>query len=102
MHLILSLGAYYHEKFIKGNRNLCLEIKRIKAPRRRRLNEQQKERNVEEETFLPSADTTSWLINAGIRFSELDPFPIDSVRDFERDYLSVLNACADEILSVFK
>lgn len=102
MHLILSLGAYYHEKFIKGNRNLCLEIKRIKAPLRRRLSERQKETKIEEVTFLPSADTTTWLISAGIPFSELDPFPIDSVRDLERDYLSVLNACADEILSVFK
>jgi len=30
-------GAYYHEKFIRGNRKLSLEITRIKAPPRRRI-----------------------------------------------------------------
>ena len=37
----LLTGAYFHENFIQQNRKLSLEITRVKAPRRRRINKTQ-------------------------------------------------------------
>ncbi|CAJ1964064.1 unnamed protein product [Cylindrotheca closterium] len=118
-------GAYYHDKFVRGNRKLALEITRIKAPPRRRMTAKAAAAALEEkklhavaagiakemsmpfarrEIQLPaprplSSDTTEWLISAGVPFAALDPYPFHRGKDLSPD-ASILE-CASEIASIF-
>eukprot|EP00980_Cylindrotheca_fusiformis_P022457 scaffold9308_cov115-Cylindrotheca_fusiformis.AAC.20 len=105
-------GAYYHDKFVRGNRKLSLEITRIKAPPRRRISSKgsQKIKSLsfpkmsmaKEETMMPlSRDTTQWLINAGVPFAALDPYPVNSRRAGKNSKHSSIYDCAEDITSVF-
>ena len=110
------VGAYYHEKFVKGNRKLSLQITRIKAPqKRRRVNAKlldgvkapgaslsARPRLIPLESAikpLSSSDTTEWLISAGVPFAALDPYPFAQL-DCEKKNMSIWS-CADEITSIF-
>ena len=114
-NLTFSLSGYYHEKFVQGNKKLCLEITRIKAPPRRRLSlkplsEQvksekhasRKSNSEEQQEQSSSVDTTEWLISAGVPFSALDPFPVEKASTSEKRHMSILMDCAEEISSIFK
>lgn len=121
-------GAYCHEKFIRGNRKLSLEITRIKAPPRRRITAKAAAVALEEkklhaaaagiakglsmsrhhqprrEISLPepkplTSDTTEWLICAGVPFAALDPYPFNWGKKVSTDP-SIFD-CASEITSVF-
>lgn len=124
-HRPSTSGAYYHEKFIRGNRKLSLEITRIKAPPRRRMTAKAAAAALEEkklhavaagiakemkmpykrrEITLPaprplSSDTTEWLISAGVPFAALDPYPVNRKKDLNSEP-SILD-CASEITSIF-
>jgi hypothetical protein len=111
-------GAYYHEKFIRSNRKLALEITRIKAPPRRRITakaaaaaQEEKKmqaaaafKNFRRDIQLPAArplssDTTEWLINAGVPFAALDPYPCEWGQASSE---ASIYDCASEITSIFK
>lgn len=55
--LFLVSGAYWHENFIKDDRDLCLTISRIKAPKRR-MNSQNTKGGVRK-AFLKSSQKTN-------------------------------------------
>lgn len=55
-------GAYFHESFVRNNRQLALEISRIKAPKRRRTPQQSKlDLKSKLETKTPKQSTLSAL-----------------------------------------
>jgi hypothetical protein len=109
--LTCLVGAYYHEHFVRGNRELCLQITRIKAPPSRRLSpkaiEQQQDEaiantplfSLQSNRLSPSRDTTEWLISAGVPFSTLDPHPVALMGGGNKN--ASIYDWAEEITSIF-
>lgn len=105
-----SRGAYFHPKFIKGNRKQTHEIDRIKGPQGKKRAHPFSSQSQEDTKGSQHQDTSIWLTGAGIAFSDLNPNSIDTqaLGHLQTDLTqgtsglsSSLMACADEISSIF-